>query len=63
MRRLQRESDAKRKQEVEAEAARLVAQGEHKRKVNACREHIESGLGFAIVEGDEVRLSLVVDGS
>ena len=38
-------------QEVEAEAARLVAQGEHKRKVNACREHIESGLGFAIVEG------------
>ena len=49
--RLKRESDAKRKQEVEAEVTRLVAQGEHKRKVNACREHIESGLGFAIVEG------------
>ena len=49
--RLERESDEKRKKEVEEKVARLMAENEHKRTVYFARKHIESGgLGFSVVD-------------
>ena len=49
--RVERESDEKRKKEVEEEVARLIAESEHKRAVYFARKHIESGgLGFSVVD-------------